>query len=408
MFQSIKRRPICGIRGHDVRLPSLHRICTEGVGKGNGTVESGAAAWLGRRVGSLLAWLCKAGVRETGTENTRKGMVSLLANQCSFVTGLRFRRACQIGELYSNLYSERSRMSLVSTLWRRFQNKHSHTGKLVAALAGVFMWEEEKIRDEELQRCAGELQAIEVMKNQGAPPEMGTQLREAGWEAVMEKKNFWVWRRPIQNSHLYEYKVLGTYTDITPRQFFNVQLDTEYRKKWDALVIKLEVVDRDINTGSEIIHWATYFPYPLYSRDYVYVRRYDVDLEKNLMVLVSRAVEHPSIPESQDFVRVHSYQSKMVIRPHKSFDENGFDYLLTYSDDPQTVFPRYCVSWMVSSGMPDFLEKLHTAALRAKSQEVGMQDYIGVIKTSDKTPQPNQDRLGGDSARTGGSGQMYA
>jgi len=30
--------------------------------------------------------------------------------------------------------------------------------------------------------------------------------------------------------------------------------------------------------------------------------------------------------------------------------QNGFDYLLTYSDDPQTVFPRYCVSWMVSSG----------------------------------------------------------
>lgn len=66
----------------------------------------------------------------------------------------------------------------------------------------------------------------------------------------------------------------------------------------------------------------------------------------------------------------------MVIRPHKSFDEvcderfapyifchsavfsdlcvvllqNGFDYLLTYSDNPQTVFPRYCVNWMVSSG----------------------------------------------------------
>lgn len=30
--------------------------------------------------------------------------------------------------------------------------------------------------------------------------------------------------------------------------------------------------------------------------------------------------------------------------------QNGFDYLLTYRDDPQTVFPRYCVSWMVSSG----------------------------------------------------------
>ncbi|KAJ8393931.1 hypothetical protein AAFF_G00054640 [Aldrovandia affinis] len=253
-----------------------------------------------------------------------------------------------------------------------------------------------------------ELQAMEGVKNHGLSLETVAELREAGWEVVIQKKDFWVWKRPLQNSHLYEYRVLGTYSDITPRQFFNVQLDTEYRKKWDALVIKLEVVDRDVNTGSEIVHWATYFPYPLYSRDYVYVRRYDVDPVNNLMVLVSRAVEHPSIPETEEFVRVQSYQSKMVIRPHKSFDENGFDYLLTYSDDPQTVFPRYCVSWMVSSGMPDFLEKLHIAALRARSLEVGMQDYIGVIKTNDKTPAPNPDRLGGDSAHAGGPGQMYA
>ncbi|GCB80129.1 hypothetical protein scyTo_0019665 [Scyliorhinus torazame] len=55
---------------------------------------------------------------------------------------------------------------------------------------------------------------------------------------------------------------------------------------------------------------------------------------------------------------------------------NGFDYLLTYSDDPQTVFPRYCVSWMMSSGMPDFLEKLHTAAVRARNMEIKIKDYI--------------------------------
>lgn len=28
--------------------------------------------------------------------------------------------------------------------------------------------------------------------------------------------------------------------------------------------------------------------YPMYSRDYVYVRRYDVDVENNLMIMVSR------------------------------------------------------------------------------------------------------------------------
>ncbi|TMS08662.1 StAR-related lipid transfer protein 7, mitochondrial [Larimichthys crocea] len=259
------------------------------------------------------------------------------------------------------------------------------------------MWDNEKIQDEEIRRCALELQALDAVKclNTGSGTVAG-QL-DQGWEVVMEKKDFKVWKRPIPNSHLYEYRVLGSYNDVTPRQFFNVQLDTEYRKKWDSLVIKLEVVDRDTSTGSEVVHWATHFPYPMYSRDYVYVRRYDVDIDNNLMVLVSRAVEHPRVPETQDFVRVHSYQSKMVIRPHKSFDENGFDYLLTYSDNPQTVFPRYCVSWMVSSGMPDFLEKLHTAALRAKNLEVGIHDYAGVIKSSDTNRQPSQERLSGEN-----------
>lgn len=45
-----------------------------------------------------------------------------------------------------------------------------------------------------------------------------------------------------------------------PKYFPSHQLDTEYRKKWDALVIKLEVVDRDVNTGTEVVHWATHFP----------------------------------------------------------------------------------------------------------------------------------------------------
>ena len=39
-----------------------------------------------------------------------------------------------------------------------------------------------------------------------------------------------------------------------------LQLDTEYRKKWDALVIKLEVIERDAVSGSEVLHWVTHFP----------------------------------------------------------------------------------------------------------------------------------------------------
>ncbi|XP_041089584.1 stAR-related lipid transfer protein 7, mitochondrial [Polyodon spathula] len=404
MFQSIPRKPaVSGLYWYCVNSTRLvaHTSVTEG---------SGAASWLGKRVGWALCWLQRG--LEAGSGERKKEMVSILASQCSYVTGQRLRRAFQIGELYSELYSERSRRSLVSSLWRRFKSRHSQSCKLLAAVAGVFMWEEERIRDEELKSCADDMKNIEsltrltVNAGGGQEGEDGLQQGDRPWEKVMDRKNFCVWRRPIVDSPLYEYRVFGTYTDVTPRQFFNVQLDTEYRKKWDSLVIKLEVFERDEVSGSEIIHWVTHFPYPMYSRDYVYVRRYNVDVENNFMVLVSRAVEHPAVPESPDFVRVRSYQSKMVINPHKSFDENGFDYLLTYSDDPQTVFPRYCLSWMVSSGMPDFLEKLHAATVMAKNMELEVRDYIS-IKPVENKPMSSQERVP-ESSRNGQQQMEYA
>ncbi|XP_051973314.1 stAR-related lipid transfer protein 7, mitochondrial isoform X3 [Xyrauchen texanus] len=401
MFSSFQHRPVCSIGARAVRQQRLSTY------KQSDAIKAGSwtFSWMGQRVGLLLSWFQKAG-RETNklaSNKKKERLLSIFANHCSFVTGQRLRRAFQIGELYSNLYSERTRWTLAGSIWRRLQSKHAPAGKLIAALAGDFMWEDEKIRDDELRRCALELQALEGVRSQSGVSKAAVVV-DPGWEVVMEKKNFRVWRRPIQGSHLFEYRVFGSYTDVTPRQFFNVQLDTEYRKKWDALVIKLEVVDRDVNTGTEVVHWATRFPYPMYSRDYVYVRRYHFDVENSLMILVSRAVNQPSVPETQEFVRINSYQSKMVIRPHRSFDENGFDYLLTYSDDPQTVFPRYCVSWMVSSGMPDFLEKLHTAALRAKNMDVDVQDYVSIVKPIQST----QERLGADNPHTGGPSQIYA
>uniref|UniRef100_H0XL57 StAR-related lipid transfer protein 7, mitochondrial n=1 Tax=Otolemur garnettii TaxID=30611 RepID=H0XL57_OTOGA len=250
----------------------------------------------------------------------------------------------------------------------RLHGRPGHAAVFMAAHASVFVWEEERIQEEELQRSMNDMKWLEEIKSQTEGNE-DLQGKEQPWEMVTDKKHFKLWQHPITGTQLYQYRVFGTYTDVIPRQFFNVQLDTEYRKKWDALVIKLEVIERDVVSGSEVLHWVTHFPYPVYSRDYVYVWRYSVDRENNRMVLVSCAVEHLSVPESPE----RSCESQMVIHPHKSFDENGFDYLLTYSDNPQTVFPP-CVSWMVSSGMPDFLEKLHMATLKAKNMEI--KDYI--------------------------------
>lgn len=54
--------------------------------------------------------------------------------------------------------------------------------------------------------------------------------------------------------------------------------------------------------------------------------------------------------------------------------------------------------------MPDFLEKLHTAALKAKNLEVGIYDYASAVKSKDTKHQPSQDRLGDNTC----PGQIYA
>lgn len=151
MFSSVQHRPVCNMGARAVRLQRFSTFNQTGAINS----KSWSLSWLGERAGLLMSWLQKAGrgTNKLASDNKKKErLLSIFASHCSFVTGQRLRRALQIGELYSNLYSERSRWTLVGSIWRRLQSKHAPAGKLIAALAGVFMWEEEKIRDDELRR----------------------------------------------------------------------------------------------------------------------------------------------------------------------------------------------------------------------------------------------------------------
>lgn len=82
----------------------------------------------------------------------------------------------------------------------------------------------------------------------------------------------------MSHSSSYKYKVFGTFEDISPRDFFVVQMDTEYRKQWDRLIVQLELVDREkgkqnryddflarpdhkqYDSGNEVIQWIMHYP----------------------------------------------------------------------------------------------------------------------------------------------------
>lgn len=294
----------------------------------------------------------------------------ILAKQCNFYVAHRMRRANQIWNLYSRLYTEKTLKTLVSRFLDRLRSRSQKPMAFLLS-AALFKWEHERITDTEVKGCVDEFEILSqkcgnTNGNCSEPtlqPEIfKAHLAEEGWEPVVENSKMFLWRRWMPETSGYEYKVFGTFHDIPARAFFSVQTDTEYRKRWDKLVIKLDIIDRDASDGCEVVHWVMQYPFPMYKRDYVYIRRAFVDDQRNVMVIMSRSTHHPACPPINECVRVTKYTSHMVIRPHRNIDEDGFDFLLSYYDDPRSSFPGPIYSWMAASGVPDFIEKLHCAA----------------------------------------------
>lgn len=284
----------------------------------------------------------------------------LFSRQCNAVAAQRVRRANQIMLLYNELYGDKS-----YRLLRKFVDVLKRKGKNPLSImvgAVMFSWEDERVTDEDLKSYVDDMR--EFWDNHDGSSDKVIRDHEGhDWEKVVDNGTFKLWRCPVPNSHLYQYKAYGSYSDIPARAFFDVQVDLDYRKQWDSHVIKIEKVDEDKESGSELVYWATYFPLSfIYSRDYVYVRRSKVDLKNKMMILTAKSVQHPSYPVTGEYVRVAEYRSQMFIRPHKSFDENGFDYVMSYFDDPQLYVPYWAINKMTISSLPSFVATLHEAA----------------------------------------------
>jgi hypothetical protein len=103
------------------------------------------------------------------------------------------------------------------------------------------------------------------------------------WAPFVETPDLIIWRKPHPDFEgLYTYKVYGYYDDISPEDFLTTQLDLEYRKKWDNLVLQLRIIDKDEGTSSEVVYWEMKWPKMFSNRDYCFVRRHLVDKQKKI------------------------------------------------------------------------------------------------------------------------------
>lgn len=199
-------------------------------------------------------------------------------------------------------------------------------------------------------------------------------LKDKEWNKIFDKKDLIIWRRkigtePESGSDIYEHKVLGRIDDITPIEYYQTQLDLEYRKEWDFLVILLESLQKDPVSNTELVRWVSKFPYPLSAREYVFVRRSCIEPNEKLLVLLSRGLPDFSnikFADSHKNVKVTQYKSNMIIIPYTDFNKPGIYYVIQYYDVTKAKIPKLAMKWAATSGLPDYVSKLHKATLKQR------------------------------------------
>lgn len=83
------------------------------------------------------------------------------------------------------------------------------------------------------------------------------------------------------------------------------------------------------------------------NRDYVFNRRFFVDRNRKLIIIVNKSIVHPFSPKQPNIQRVNDYWSCMVIRStSNSLRTPGIEYVLTYFENPGVVLPQSVTSWV--------------------------------------------------------------
>ncbi|XP_043501606.1 stAR-related lipid transfer protein 7, mitochondrial-like [Polistes fuscatus] len=328
--------------------------------------------------------------------------------QCEFIVAQRIRRSIQIFLLYTKIWDEVALKEIIKS-WRMRAIKNSKKFLISTVGVSVYNWDHERISDEEVNSYSQEIEGIyklrdctvictnchlriiidnaskqpgvEYCKCDGVKTSATTNKDPNGWQPYIERQDMLVWRRQEPDTGLFAYKVYGSFPDVTAEDFLQVQIDIDYRKQWDITAQELQIIDTDPqsttsnNHSADVIYWEMIWPKLFANRDYVYQRRWVIDKDKRIVVIVSKGTDHPNAPVKPGTHRVRTYWSYMVIRPYTDFQQPGIEFSLTYFDDPGMRVPSTITAWVAVAGLSDFLTRMRQASKDYKKYKM-MQNNV--------------------------------
>lgn len=164
--------------------------------------------------------------------------------------------------LYSNLWEECALKEFLNKtrgqIIRRGRGFIFGSGGIAA-----YNWSTNRITDAEMQNHMDEFKYVCILKQAAVTCHCAKSEKETfqNWTLFLEKQDILVWRK-LHESGNYEYKVYGSYNDVSAIDFLNVQIDTKYRRTWDNTAVTLEVVDTDpdLSSNTDVVYWEMLWP----------------------------------------------------------------------------------------------------------------------------------------------------
>jgi hypothetical protein len=182
------------------------------------------------------------------------------------------------------------------------------------------------------------------------------------WQEMMRKEDketgstYVAWRHILPYGGT-EYLSKSTFQNCTPEELCDFFNSDQTRKAWDPLLIKSEIIERDVNTGADLVHWERKLPV-ISNRDYVFSRRTWTEKQKSpanqmfddltppttpmkgggmrsaadflspstsknnksVYFSITKGMSHPNVPKSKRVLRVDPYYSAWKIEAVPDFE----------------------------------------------------------------------------------------
>ncbi|KAF7412236.1 hypothetical protein HZH66_001132 [Vespula vulgaris] len=313
--------------------------------------------------------------------------------QCEFIVAQRIRRSIQIFHLYTKIWDEVVLKEIIKS-WRTRVIRNSRKFLVGTVGVSVYNWDLERISDEEVNSYRQEIESIYklrdstvicskchlriVIDNGSKQPgieyckcdgvKINTNKDPNGWQPYIERQDMLIWRKEEEDTGLFAYKVYGSFSDVTAEDFLQCT--------------------KSKNHSTDIIYWEMIWPKLFANRDYVYQRKWVIDKDKRVVIIVSKGTNHPNAPIKPGIHRVRTYWSYMVIKPYKDFHQPGIEFSLTYFDDPGIRVPSAITAWVAVAGLSDFLTRMRQASKDYKKYKMNQNNV-----TSNNYSVMDQDNL---------------